>query len=545
MSHASQEMFLKDLSSQEYVQRVLHGGNAGYFTTDIDNVRSLVTYVSSNQLGWKFISVLPFSAVVADMDRIRNNTFLVGMVIFFLGIILSYFFARGTSFPIYNLKQKVMELIYSGNNAAGDIEFITTGVNEAAVKLHTLESMKKEKAVLEKETFMRNLLLDCKDSKSNSSDVKGNLSVDLERSIIVVIFKIDNFLELKNKSNIIDLNLLKFAIGNIACEILSAVYAVEAADTGEDHVTLLINTISEVQNTEEDTIRPFFIEIQKAVLEYFKLSLTVAVGCILNNVAGLNNSYKSIIKNFEYRMILGHQSIITYSYVMSVQGKEYVFPENMEKNMIEALKLCRKEQAEQIFFEIINHAIELGINALHSAIIRLVVAISNTAQTIKLYYNAVNLSNMDVNTLVRIVNQMETLNQITAFFEEYFQRIIEVLDEKRSTKMTMLVYNVKKYIESNYVDPNLSLKSMADLHHISTAYLGKLFKENVGESVSEYINEIRLKEALKLLSESSMPINDIIEKTGNTSTLFFRYFRKAFGITPNEYRKNMQKPSLN
>jgi YesN/AraC family two-component response regulator len=95
------------------------------------------------------------------------------------------------------------------------------------------------------------------------------------------------------------------------------------------------------------------------------------------------------------------------------------------------------------------------------------------------------------------------------------------------------------------MDTNLSLKSIADLHHITAAYLGKLFKENVGESVSEYINETRLKEALKLLSESSMPINDIIEKTGNSSTLFFRCFRKEFAITPNEYRKNMQKPSIN
>jgi two-component system, response regulator YesN len=350
---------------------------------------------------------------------------------------------------------------------------------------------------------------------------------------------------MKLKTNIKDLNLLKFAIYNIACEILSNVYTVDAADTGENHVTLLINTISEVQNNEEETMRPYFIKIQNALLEYFKLSITVAVGCISNNAAELNNSFKATIRNFEYRIILGHQSIITYSYVTSMQEKEYVFPENMEKNMIEALKLCRKEQAEQIFFEIINLAIECGINALHSSIIRLAVAISNTAQTIKLYYDADNLTNMDINTLLGRVNQMETLNQITALFKEYFQRIIEVLDDKRSNKIIILVNNVKKYIESNYMDPNLSLKSIADLHHITPAYLGKLFKENAGVSVSEYINEIRLKVALKLLSDSSVPINDIIEKTGNTSTLFFRCFRKEYGITPNEYRKNMQKPSIN
>lgn len=69
MSHVSQDMFLKDLSGQDYIKRVFHSGNTGYFTTDINNVRSLVTFVSSDQLGWKFISVLPFSTVIADIEH--------------------------------------------------------------------------------------------------------------------------------------------------------------------------------------------------------------------------------------------------------------------------------------------------------------------------------------------------------------------------------------------------------------------------------------------------------------------------------------------
>lgn len=157
MSHASQDMFHKDLSGEDYVKRVLQSGENGYFVTNIHNVNSLVTYVTSNQTGWKFISVLPFSAVVADMERSRYITLLVGLIIFFFGIILSYFIARGVSFPISKLKQKVLELKFPADNSTDDIEFITTGIIEASSKLRTFESLKREKAGLEKEAYIRDL----------------------------------------------------------------------------------------------------------------------------------------------------------------------------------------------------------------------------------------------------------------------------------------------------------------------------------------------------------------------------------------------------
>lgn len=57
-------------------------------------------------------------------------------------------------------------------------------------------------------------------------------------------------------------------------------------------------------------------------------------------------------------------------------------------------------------------------------------------------------------------------------------------------------------------------------------------------TIIDYIHEIRMKEALSLLENSDMKIQDISEAVGFTSaTNFTRFFRKYTRSTPNEYRE--------
>ena len=70
--------------------------------------------------------------------------------------------------------------------------------------------------------------------------------------------------------------------------------------------------------------------------------------------------------------------------------------------------------------------------------------------------------------------------------------------------------------------------------------LSKLVKNNTGKTFKDLLQEKRMSEAEKLISNTKIPITEIIFSVGYENTNFFyKMFTEKFGCTPKEYRKNM------
>ena len=103
-----------------------------------------------------------------------------------------------------------------------------------------------------------------------------------------------------------------------------------------------------------------------------------------------------------------------------------------------------------------------------------------------------------------------------------------------------LMQQIETYIYENY-DKKLSLEDMSDKFHISRSYLSKKFKAVTGFGFKEYIVNVRIKNACRLLLETNKSITDIAFECGfNDSNYFGDAFRHVKGVSPNKYRKNKE-----
>ena len=85
------------------------------------------------------------------------------------------------------------------------------------------------------------------------------------------------------------------------------------------------------------------------------------------------------------------------------------------------------------------------------------------------------------------------------------------------------------------------LEDMSDKFHISRSYLSKKFKAVTGFGFKEYIVNVRIKNACRLLLETNKSITDIAFECGfNDSNYFGDAFRHVKGVSPNKYRKNKE-----
>ncbi|NLO40450.1 MAG: AraC family transcriptional regulator [Ruminiclostridium sp.] len=96
---------------------------------------------------------------------------------------------------------------------------------------------------------------------------------------------------------------------------------------------------------------------------------------------------------------------------------------------------------------------------------------------------------------------------------------------------------VALYLMENYMN-HLSLKLVAEKFYITPCHLSRAFKKTSGFTFIEYLNNIRIKEAQKLLKETRKSVMQISELTGfDSQTHFGRVFKGITGLSPLQYRK--------
>lgn len=84
----------------------------------------------------------------------------------------------------------------------------------------------------------------------------------------------------------------------------------------------------------------------------------------------------------------------------------------------------------------------------------------------------------------------------------------------------------------------VSLNSLAEKYHYSVAYLSRMIKKETGFSFSEILNSIRLAQAAELLQKDCRKISMAGEMAGFSDQKYFsQVFKKAFGVSPGEFRK--------
>lgn len=99
------------------------------------------------------------------------------------------------------------------------------------------------------------------------------------------------------------------------------------------------------------------------------------------------------------------------------------------------------------------------------------------------------------------------------------------------------ISEIAQFINQNYSEA-LSLTALANRFYISPSYLSKVFKETTNFTFVEYLNNVRVKEAKRLLLESRKKVVEIAAEVGFGSvTHFGRVFKEITGNSPLFYRK--------
>jgi two-component system, response regulator YesN len=117
-----------------------------------------------------------------------------------------------------------------------------------------------------------------------------------------------------------------------------------------------------------------------------------------------------------------------------------------------------------------------------------------------------------------------------------FIELIEMLTQAKFQKEKNNMQHVEEYLQQHY-QKDITLQDIADRFYLSREYISRKFKQDYGATITDYVTNIRMEKAKKLLENPYLKIYEVAYGVGYGNEKYFsKVFKKHTGVTPNEYR---------
>lgn len=139
--------------------------------------------------------------------------------------------------------------------------------------------------------------------------------------------------------------------------------------------------------------------------------------------------------------------------------------------------------------------------------------------------------------MYRYPSAEELFKDILAFLKTFVEVMNNQFDDyKNKQKIQMAI----QYITENY-DKDLNMAVVSNYISMNYSLFSYVFKQYTGSNFVNYLKDLRMKEAKRLLEETELRVNEISQKIGyDNEKHFMKTFKSVCGVSPTEYRKNMQ-----
>ncbi|RKP48920.1 helix-turn-helix domain-containing protein [Cohnella endophytica] len=530
---------LKDMMSRfRYYSDIQNAHKpSGTFIKSIDNEKYVIAFQKTNleSTGFIYVSVYPYSTLFRSLIQIRDITMLSSIFLIFVSLIVSVLISRKIYFPIRSLTQFARK---QGKGTAdpfndGDIETIKRVFAKVIQDNESLEQVSARTKLLLRDQFLRSLLLGYEESRIGfRSWVKDhNIElIDAER-LCVLIIRIDQYRMFVDRYDNEGCYLIRYAMRNIAEETLAEHCRSISVDIGSDHIAVILDSSA----LNEEALMLIAQEVQRNIKDYLKLSVTLGLGAPIESLAEAAFSYEGALSATHYRIFRGSGSLFMHEELFRHTKNEY--PYDREKAIFDELKLGRQQKMKEAVEALL---VTMDRNPSQDLFAILTQVILNIMKLIHaMPSKSTPLSTMGYDEIFNELFKLETKQEMGEWISQLLVQATADKEEKgRNAKSMGTIDKGVKYIEENYSRVDFSVTDVADRLRYSVSYLNKLFNDNLSYSVHEYINRMRLQKAIELIERSELLINDIAGLSGFSSSNYFYFvFKKAFGMTPNAYRK--------
>ena len=265
-------------------------------------------------------------------------------------------------------------------------------------------------------------------------------------------------------------------------------------------------------------------------------NICITLGSECDNPVFISHSYKEAEKLLNYKFIYFEKEILSVDTVKEEEKLISTEKINSEK-LYSYIEVNDIESINDYLIKIKNNVIleKLSEDEIKISAIKLFLGLVGKLSK---DYDLKMENFFDEENIVRDINNINSLKSLIKYLSNNFIEISTRIGEKSSYG---IINKMVVYINKNYYR-DLKLEGLAEIFNYNSAYLGKLFKNEVGENFNTYFDKVRIKEAKTLLLGEQLKVYEVSEKVGYKNIDYFHSkFKKYVGMSPMNYKKKSEK----
>ncbi len=264
-----------------------------------------------------------------------------------------------------------------------------------------------------------------------------------------------------------------------------------------------------------------------------KAGADAAAGCTVGHVEG--------ILRYEQDKLLS--AIYTARDRLTSGRWENAYPIEYEKHLRQMVIAGDKSGAQQMLNELLGHIYcsdDFDLERIRPRIIELIVVLSRASIDAGADSREIFLYN---DAYMRQIGRFTNIEDLSIWVTGVMHRFIQHAFDFAQIKHSDVVYKAMEYIRQNY-DRKLSLDDIAQHVYLSRSYLSSLFREEAGQTLFSYINQVRVEKSKLYLMDPSLGLVEVAALCGfEDQSYFTKVFKKITGMSPKRYRDSLHAKS--
>lgn len=505
-----------------------------------------VSAIQSDYTGWHMQSRLHNMGIFMVITGYTKVLLMIGVAVVLMGTIAIVIVSRRNYRPIESILSRLKAA--SPNNrreheaappGRNEFQFIEAALDDIMEQSSQYEARQKEEHLFRRRYFFQELMNGRPVKPHDWPDELSRLGLEPSFSRLqAAVVELDRYGQFCRSYSHTDQNLMKYVISNVVSEMTPPQKRqVWSEWLDGNRLAVLYRWTGEPEG--EDAVYASAARLCEWIAGNLKFTVTVGAGPQVTAIEQIGKSYQGALEAVKYKTVIGTGRVITHAEISKWEpGEAYGYLQKIRKLAL-AYRMGEDGWKEQI------QGIACGIRSMlfsrddlaslaNYLIYHLQREMMELSEELRASWRTTAYEQLN-----GAVDQFETADELFLQLEEVLAGTAERIRQERENRTYhAIIQRVKAYIEQNYANPDLSLNYLSDVFGMNAKHVSQLFREEFGVRFSDYVIQVRVENAKRLLQESEQPVQEVAAKVGYMLPFsFIRVFKKVVGVTPGDYRK--------
>jgi two-component system response regulator YesN len=340
-----------------------------------------------------------------------------------------------------------------------------------------------------------------------------------------------------------DRHLYQFGIINMFDEVFSENFSVTSIALNERDVAFVLQPVSDTEIYME-MINKKSAYLQEIIQNCFGFTVTMAVSNEGSGPMQLPLRLRECREALEHKFYLGSNSIIFYNDINTFfKYEDYSLLEKHQKVLMEGIKTGNERIVKAKLNDILIYTVNLknsNKEYLKNFFWNTISSINSIRISIAAADNDKRAEVRDIGSLYSMIEKCDDIKLLNSVLEDIALSVASKVNNFNSKSVKLILRKAMDYLQAHY-NEQVTLNEVADHAFVSTYYISRMFKKELGKNFVDYLNEIRIEKAKELLKDIRYKTYEVADMVGIPDAHYFsRLFKKYEGLTPTEYRATME-----